>query len=419
MEKEVYFRLLNSLSENTGLLEMDGLTVEVRNCEDRRRGELDPRTALTAGLKREQFESGFKQYDPELWGNGVHLLGPRNTEGRTMLELLRVTFGWASTDMSEGVRSRRICVESPWGPVVVWAYEKAEKKNERPCLLFFHGGGFFAGDIQTVENQCKLIAQRAGALVLSVDYPLAPEDPYPAGVDCCYAVLEWAHRHALPLGIDPGKMAVAGDSAGGNIALVCALRNRDAGKWGLAYQALIYPTLVRAKGPEDPYWYWKPEVYENTENDPAINTFIQFNGKLEKMLNQPTPPQSGRGMVVLVRYLTQDTYPLIRGKPRGMYPSHNNQWYVPEGTDRYVRDISPITAAADGLSKTLIITAEYDFLRMECEQYSRILAKSGVSFRHIRYGGITHGTFDRLGYAPQAEDMVNEIVKDLKELAAV
>jgi acetyl esterase/lipase len=229
----------------------------------------------------------------------------------------------------------------------------------------------------TVENQCKLIAERAGALVLSVDYPLAPESPFPVGFDCCYAIAEYAHYNAETLGIDGAKIGVCGDSAGGNLAAACALRNRDEGRWPLAYQALIYPTLSRAEKSGDPYWYWKADKYDNPQNDPVIDFQSRCIG------------EQGREL---------------------------NRWYVPSGTDIYSPYLSPVAASAERLPKTLIFTAEYDFLRIECEEYTKMLKKAHVPCRHIRYGGITHGTFDRLGYAPQVEDMINEIAKDLRSL---
>jgi acetyl esterase/lipase len=373
VNKEVYYDLLSALPERAEFINIEGLRIEIRNCLDRHTGKLDPRVALPLGLKREDFDKNFKQYDSALWPNAEHLFEPRNTEGRTRLELLRNLFGWVSDDVSEGVTAKRFCIESLWGPVVTWAYQKASAKKNRPCLLFFHGGGFFAGNITTVENQCKLIAERSEALVLSVDYPLAPENPYPIGFDCCYAALEWARDHASELEIDGEKLAVAGDSAGGNLALCCALRGRDSGR-PIAYQALIYPTLSRAEKPDDPHWYYDRDMYDNPGGDPLINEQLLVWANLNRQLNQ---------------------------------------WYIPEETDRYGPYVSPITADPAGLPKTLILTAEYDFLRAECEQYSRILKNAGIGLRHIRYGGITHGTFDRLGYTPQTEDMINEIVKDL------
>ena len=372
-----YAGLLRSLPENGRRVTERGLDLEVRDCFDRIPGRLDPRTETPLKLKREDFERSFTQYDSALWPNMDHLFEPRHAEDRTQLEILRTLFGWASVDLSEGVGAKRLCVESPWGPVVCWAYETPSTARNRPCLIFFHGGGFFAGSIAAVENQCRLIAQRAGAVVLSVDYPLAPENPWPIGFDCCYAVLEWAARNTDPLGIDGKKIALAGDSAGGNLALGCALRSRDSGGPSVAYQALIYPVLSRAEGPEDPHWHWTADIYNNPGQDPLIEEQILAIQKLEARMNR---------------------------------------WYIPPESSRFLPYLHPIAADPAGLPKTLILTAEYDFLRAECEEYSRILERSGVETRHIRYGGITHGTFDRLGYAPQTEDMINEIVKDLGAL---
>jgi acetyl esterase/lipase len=354
---------------------MDDSGIEIRNCSDR--GKLDPRTALVFSLTREEFEQNFTLYDKKLWPNGIHLLGPRNTEGRTFLEICRASFGWKSSDLSCGVNSSWFCVPSKWGPVTVYKYEPDKKQNPAPCLIYFHGGGFFAGDVMTVENQCKLIAEKADAMVLSVDYPLAPESPFPIGFDGCYAVVEYAYNNADILGIDGAKIGVSGDSAGGNLAAVCALRNRDEGQWPLAYQALIYPTLSRAEKPGDPYWLWKADNYDNPQNDPVIAFQCRSIGEQNHTLNE---------------------------------------LYVPRGIDIYSPYLSPIAASPEELPKTLIFTAEYDFLRIECEEYTKMLRKAQVPCRHIRYGGMTHGFFDRLGYAPQVEDIINEIAKDLRAL---
>jgi acetyl esterase/lipase len=378
MDKEQgYQELLESLTSLHNTCSVDWIDIEIRDCSDRIPGKLDPHTTLALGLTREEFEKNFNLYDRELWPNGIHLLGPRNTEGRTRLEIYRASFGWKSNDLSHSVSSSFFCIPSEEGPVTIYRYEPDRRQKPSPCLVFFHGGGFFAGDIATVENQCKLIAERAGALVLSVDYPLAPESPFPEGFNCCYAAVEYARDNADTLGIDRTKIGVGGDSAGGNLAAACGLRNRDEGRWSLAYQALIYPTLSRAEKPGDPYWYWKADAYDNPQKDPVIAFQSSYIGEQNSELNG---------------------------------------WYVPADTDKYIPYLSPIVASTVGLPETLVITAEYDFLRIECEEYSKMLKKADVPSRHIRYGGITHGTFDRLGYAPQVEDIINEIAKDLREL---
>lgn len=375
-DKKIYGDLLDSLAKDAVTLEVDGLTVEVRNCADRKPGHLDPRVAVAAGITREELTNNRQTYDPELWPNGDHLYGTEDQENYDELAMQRFLGGWTSSDMSSGVTSENLRISTPAGPIEVWKYEVPSPRKNRPCMVFFHGGGFFSGIIPTVENQCKLLAQLADAVVLAPDYPLAPEHPYPAGFDACYATVECVFANAEKLGIDRGKMAVSGDSAGGNLALICALRDRAEGKGMIAYQALIYPTLSRL-GKKDPYYFWREEDYENPANDAYIAKQIRLIGESNEMLNH---------------------------------------WYVPAGADLHSPYLSPIASPVEGLPPTLMIVAEYDYLRSECEAYSRMLQKGGVRQRLIRYGGLTHGTFDRLGYSPQVEDMVREISKDLQAL---
>ena len=102
---EQYQKALKSLSEEVHTVTKNGLKIEVRNCSDRIKGRLDPRTALVLSLKREEFERNFNRYDKELWPNGIHILGPRNIKNRTILEICRASFGWKSNDLSHNVHT--------------------------------------------------------------------------------------------------------------------------------------------------------------------------------------------------------------------------------------------------------------------------------------------------------------------------
>jgi acetyl esterase len=117
-------------------------------------------------------------------------------------------------------------------------------RNEDPptgLVVYFHGGGFVIGSIGIMDNVARALAIGSGAVVVSVGYRLAPEHPYPEGLDDCEAVTRWAHAHAEELGVSPASIVVAGESAGGNLAAALALRLRDAGDLALAGQVLIYP----------------------------------------------------------------------------------------------------------------------------------------------------------------------------------
>lgn len=377
MVNQNYEYLLAGLSARAQTISIGGVLAELRNCPDRQPGQVDPRSRRAALATREDFRAHKKEYHSELWANEDKLFGPEHPEYyEDPIAKMRFQFGWRSSDRSQGIEVRALSLTNDYGSFPVWRYNPASQKNERPCLVFFHGGGFVAGDTATVENQCKLIAQLADAVVLSVDYPLAPEHKHPAGFEACYHTVCWAWENAAELGIDRQKIGVAGDSAGGTFALACSLRDRDEKAGHIHYQALIYPSVSRSWGPEDRHYYWSEDLYDNPDKDPVIDAQIREIGKT------------------------------IRD---------SCAWYVPEGTDRFDPYISPITGVCTDLPPTLLMTAEYDYLRAECDAYLDMLHKAHVPVRAIRYGGIFHGTFDRLGYAPQIEDMVREIARDLRE----
>lgn len=117
-----------------------------------------------------------------------------------------------------------------------------------PVLVFFHGGGWVIGDLDTHDTLCRELANGAGCAVVAVDYRMGPEHRFPAAVDDCLAALRWVHANAARLGLDPARMAVGGDSAGGNLAAVAAIAARDAGGPALAFQLLIYPATDQRRG---------------------------------------------------------------------------------------------------------------------------------------------------------------------------
>lgn len=133
-------------------------------------------------------------------------------------------------------------IDGPGGDLPVRIYTPASADGgAAPVVVFFHGGGFVAGDLDTHDGTARQHAVDAGAVVVSVDYRLAPEHPFPAAVEDAMAATEWVAAHAAELGADPGRLAVAGDSAGGNLAAVVAQRARDAGGPAIAFQLLWYP----------------------------------------------------------------------------------------------------------------------------------------------------------------------------------
>ncbi len=136
----------------------------------------------------------------------------------------------------------RIC-ETTAGPVRVRLYDPDGGDADSPCLVFIHGGGWIVGDLDTNERTLRLLALESGVRILSVDYPLAPEHKFPAALDTCVAVVRWVREHGRQWGLDPERLAIGGDSAGGNLALSTALDLRDAGENYLLFALLVYAAL--------------------------------------------------------------------------------------------------------------------------------------------------------------------------------
>lgn len=373
MDRNLYQKLLVSLKAGERRICADGAVIAVRSCYDREEGCLDPRTEAAATLTREDFETRAGEIDPELLRNQDKLLGMDNPEGHTLLEQLRYQFGWRTLDRSSGVRTRFVSMDQDGYRGVRWIYTPENGKAEKPCLIFIHGGGFFGGDTLTVENQCKRFAELADAVVISVDYPLSPEVKYPVAFHMCCETVRWVWENAGMLGVDRTKIGISGDSAGGTMAVAVTLWDRQEGNGCISYAGLIYPSVVWDPDMSNPHYVWKREMFDNPGGNRIIEEQIETTGAMKRE---------------------------VCG------------WYFEDNEDIHTPYINPVEGDFKGFPKTLIMTAEYDYLRPECELFTKILQDAGVSVRHIRYGGIVHGTFDRLDYAPQVEDMLMEMAAD-------
>ena len=269
--------------------------------------------------------------------------------------------------------------------VKFWIYtpRKPEGKTGRPAFIYIHGGGWVGGTPFTVENPCRLIAERADAVVFNIDYSLAPEMPYPNAFNDCRLTLEYIYDHADDYGIDKEKIGMGGDSAGGNLTAAVAVWDRDNGRNMLKYQALLYPavtfsSLAEAGVP------WELSHYEICEEQYSL---------IEPGIRLGRPS---------------------KGNESGV--ESNLHLYLQHGEDYKDPYISPIFAEKKGLCKCLIADAEFDGLRLSNEYYGSLLREAGVDTRILRYKGVGHAFLDKLGVLPQAEDVCQEIVNDLLSL---
>jgi len=300
-------------------------------------------------------------------------------ESETSFDLAsaRASMGWPNWDVTTtDITTEHVTIPSPDGDIPARLY-RPRSEGSLPAIVFFHGGGFFGGTLDTVENPCKLLAEKANALVVSVDYRLAPEHPFPAGLNDCFRAVEWVYEQADELNVRNDRIAVAGDSAGGNLATACCLLDRAKRLNRISYQALVYPVVNLGSIPTDDY-EWKLGDYEIKHHHDLIRGVVMALGDSDGLLNH-----------VYLQGKAELTDPLV--------------------SPLFAEDVA-------GLPPALIITAEYDYLRLEGEAYARKLARAGVTTRLIQYRGMDHAFMDKLGDFPQAEDCMTEIANGMKEM---
>jgi acetyl esterase len=231
-----------------------------------------------------------------------------------------------------------LAAEGPAGPVPLRLYVPAGGSAPHPVLVYFHGGGWTIGDLDTHDVLCRQLCVAAGVAVVSVDYRLGPEHRFPAAFDDCLAATRWVRREAAALGLDAARLAVGGDSAGGNLAADVSIAMRDAGEAPPAFQLLIYPaTDMRAMAPS------------HTAN--------------------------AQGYL-----LTADSIAYYRGH----YIADPAQW-----SDWRA---SPLLAADHShLPPALVLTAGFDPLRDEGRQYADALSAAGTKAQYVCFERQIHG----------------------------
>jgi acetyl esterase len=276
------------------------------------------------------------------------------------VEARRVFVGLAALERREDVAAvEDRTIPGPAGEIPIRIYTPSTADGAAPTglVVFLHGGGFVVGDLDTHDGSARLLANRSGAIVVAVDYRLAPEAPAPAAVDDALAALRWAADHAAELGSTTGKVAVPGDSAGGNRAAVLCQRARDLDGPAIAFQSLVYPVT-------------------------------------DLTLGHPSMVENGEGY-----FLTKAAM----------------EWFADHylgGSELAAKDpiVSPLFVdSCVGLPPAIVVTAEFDPLRDEGEAYAERLRADGVPAEAIRYDGQIHAFFGMTAILDDARDAVDRV----------
>ncbi len=257
-----------------------------------------------------------------------------------------------------------LTVDGPVGKLRARHYAPSGARGA-PLVVFFHGGGFVFGDVDTHDAPCRMLCHHAGVHVLSVDYRLAPEHPFPAAVDDAFAAFRWARAHAESLGADPRRIGVAGDSAGGNLAAVVSQLARDGGEPGPACQVLLYPATDR------------------TRAHPSVGRFSE-----------------------------------------GFFLTHEMMsWFsmhYHHGVDPHDPRLSPLAARSfEHLPPALVVTAAFDPLRDEGEAYGEALRHAGGQVIVRRFDGLIHGFVNLVGISRASRDALVEVAGATRALFAL
>jgi acetyl esterase len=290
-------------------------------------------------------------------------------DARRLFRSLTVDLHLLGSTVAVGEVSDRT-VRTPRGRLPVRIYRPSGRRSvSRPTVVFFHGGGFVVGDLDTHDRLCRRLCSELDAVVVSVAYGLAPEAPFPAAVEDCLAAARWASDNVARLGGDRRRVAVAGDSAGGNLAAVvaqCWRDEEDGHRPPLAAQLLIYPVV-------------------DLEDDGGR----RFPSRLEHA----------------------EGY-LLTGDDLRWFGAHY------PGADLDLDDprLSPLRGELHGLAPAAIVTAEFDPLRDEAEAYAAALATAGVRVEHRRFAGLVHGFFDLAALSPACAEAVATTCALLRDL---
>jgi acetyl esterase len=259
--------------------------------------------------------------------------------------------------------ARDLEIPGPHGDLPARLYVPRGTTGTSPLLFFVHGGGWVYGDLESHDGVCRYLTEQSGVRVLALDYRKAPEHPFPAALHDCFAAYTWTRGHAAELGADPARIAVGGDSAGGNLSIGVCLRAREDGVPQPVVQVLVYPGT-------------------------------DFSQRL------PSREMFGQGFYLSTEFIDRC-----------------EAAYVPDSADTADPLLSPLQAKdLSGLAPAYVLTAGFDPLRDEGEAFARRVADDGGVVALKRHPGLIHGFFNMVGVSRAARAAVDDVADRLRDL---
>lgn len=353
--------LIEKIREKQYFKNVDGLNVLIKRVpDDDRDNVLDPRVRRIAEKKKKRI-SGLKK--------GYSLASERFRPDKICYDL-------TATEIS--VEERLIPVANHM--IDIFIYRPRETEGKLPLVIFYHGGGFTAGDMKLYVNQMKLICELSKAVVIFPEYRLAPENPFPAQIVDAEGTISWALKNADYLNIDPEKLMICGDSAGGSIVNSVIIRDTEK-HVKKAFE--IYPGVDSTTLEHLELYQWSYDMYPVIEEQKEL-AFSRID-KIRK-----------------VSHGSEKDSLYLQGRTR----YNNPEVSIVYATDDQLKQLPPI----------VIAYSEYDFLRVSDEYFARRLTGVNHDVKAIMYCGCDHGFLDCLGLVPQAEELCHVIAEEVSTL---
>ncbi|MBQ6475061.1 MAG: alpha/beta hydrolase [Clostridia bacterium] len=274
-------------------------------------------------------------------------------------------------DLAKDVKEEDMCL----GSIPYRVYTAKDASKNAPCFVYVHGGGFMMGALDRLNNINRRFAEVLHGVAVHIDYTMSPEAAYPTAVDQCYFVIEELAANAEKYGIDPGNITVMGDSAGGNITLSMGLK--DKGR-GLIKNLVVYYPVV----------------------DLSSYSYEKFDMSM----------------------MGEDLDPMVVSKITSMWKGNAGSTAVGSMAGAYLHEntpaddfhVSPLLAPKEelaGMARTILLTAEFDFLRIQCEELLQKMEDAGVSVEYYMYAGTFHGFLERLGVFEESDHSIRLVAE--------